>query len=265
VVVAGMSASESEQKGFVTVERDGPLGWVRLADPDRRNALGPSLVGELSSVLRTLERDPSVRVVILSSVGKHFCAGGDIAVFDKTVAGGRDYVYDVIEVFRQIERLRKPVVASIRGYTLGGGFELAMSCDLIIASVTTQLGLPETSIGAVPAFALFRLTELMGRSTTKEIVWLQRKLTATEGVSAGLIAEAVADEDLESRTREVGLQLAAIPRVALELSKAAINGDVVDRTLFASTSAAAVTWGTDAIAEGRRAFYEKRSPVFPEE
>jgi enoyl-CoA hydratase len=249
----------------VRVERVGRVGVATLADPERRNALGPSMVATLAATLAELDRDPQVRSIVLRGEGPHFCAGGDISTFERGVSGGRDYVYDVIGLCRQIEHMRRPVLAAVRGYTLGGGFELALACDQIIASESAMFSLPELSVGAVPAFALVRLTEIAGRSLCKQMAWSGDRINAASALEHRVIASVVPDQELEKRSLAWASDLAALPRVAAETVKALVNSEIADRTLFESATSAAVMWGTKGLAEGRQAFFEKRTPYFPDE
>jgi enoyl-CoA hydratase/carnithine racemase len=251
--------------GVVDVRVEGRIGRIRLDDPKRLNALGPAVLAGLEAALDRVEADPAVRVVVLEAAGEHFSAGGDIAVFDLGVAAGRDYVRRVIASFRRLEHLAKPVVAAVRGFALGGGFELAMACDLVVASTTARFGLPETKVGAIPGYAVIRLPEIVGRQRAKEIIWSARRLEPAEAVALGLAVAEVADDQLEASVLRLAGQVAGVPRVAAEVIKAAVNGGIADRALFESTTAAALMWGTAGIKEGQRAFYEKRPPAFPDE
>lgn len=241
------------------------VAYLTLNDPARRNALGPDLLAELHTAWSAVERDREVRVVVLRAAGTDFCAGGDISTFDRGVAGGRDYVYDTVGAFRRVEHCRKPVLAGVRGRALGGGFELAMAADLIIAADTARFALPELSVGAVPAFALVRLGELIGRSRAKQLAWSGRRLEPAEAERIGLVSQVVAEGDLDATVEVQARALVALPRVAAETVKAAVNREIADHALFESTTAAAMLWGTEGIAEGRRAFYDKRPPNFPDE
>ncbi|MGA3254761.1 MAG: enoyl-CoA hydratase/isomerase family protein [Mycobacterium sp.] len=256
-------------ESLVMVEVRDRIGFVTLNDPGRRNALGPDLLASLGAAWAQIEQDRSVRAVVLRATGSDFCAGGDIATFDLGVGGGREYVYETIGAFRRIEHCRKPVVASVRGRALGGGFELAMACDLVVASADARFALPELSVGAVPAFALVRLGEIVGRSRAKQIAWSGRRVDAVEAQGLGLVCtvvdDSLDDSALDDATEQQARQLVELPRIAAETVKAAFNREIADRALFESTTTAAMLWGTEGIAEGRRAFYEKRPPRFPDE
>jgi enoyl-CoA hydratase/carnithine racemase len=252
-------------QGPLSVERDGRVGVLTMRDEGRRNALGAEMVAQLTDALANLDRDSGIRSVLLRSSGANFCAGGDIRAFDRSVVGGRDYVYDTVNLFRAIEHMRKPVIATVRGYALGGGFELALSCDLIVASDTASFGLPEVSVGAVPAFALVRLAEVAGRAWTKSLAWSARRVTAAEAYQRGVLDRVVPDAELDAESLRLAQDLATLPRVAAEVVKASANRDIADHVLYDSATTAAVMWGTAGIAEGRAAFLERRTPVFPDE
>jgi enoyl-CoA hydratase/carnithine racemase len=252
-------------ESLVIVEIRDRIGFVTLNDPSRRNALGPELLASFAAVWAQIEQDRGVRAIVLRASGSDFCAGGDISTFDLGVGGGRDYVYETIGAFRRIEHCRKPVVASVRGRALGGGFELAMACDLIVASTDARFALPELSVGAVPAFALVRLGEIIGRSRAKQIAWSGRRVDAEEARALGLVCDIVEDTALDAATELQARQLVELPRIAAETVKAAFNREIADRALFESTATAAVMWGTEGMAEGRRAFFAKRPPRFPDE
>jgi enoyl-CoA hydratase len=241
------------------------VAWITLADPDRRNALGPAVLRHLRGAFADLTVDRSIRAIVIDAEGEHFCAGGDFAVFDVGVAAGRDYVLEVIGCFRIIEHARMPVIAAVQGFALGGGFELAMSCDLVVATDTAQFGLPETGIGAIPGYAIVRLPELIGRQRAKRLMWTGERLGSQEAQALGLVTAVVPADGLAAAAEDLARQVILPPRVAVELVKAAANREIADRSLFESTTAAALMWGTEGIAEGRRAFYERRTPVFPDE
>jgi enoyl-CoA hydratase/carnithine racemase len=243
----------------------GRTAWIKLADPDRRNALTQPLIASIREDFGAMAADPSVRVIVLSAEGDHFCAGGDIGAFDLGVVGGRDYVHDIIGLFRLIEHCRKPVIAAVRGFAFGGGFELAMSCDLIVAGTSAKLSLPEIGVGAIPGYAIVRLPELIGRQRAKHLMWTAERMDAARAAELGLVTSVVVDTELEKTAQALADRVGGAPRVATELIKAAVNCDIADRALFESTTAASLLWGTESIKEGKSAFYEHRPAVFPEE
>jgi enoyl-CoA hydratase/carnithine racemase len=241
------------------------VGVISLASPDTLNALNPTMVDLLRSTLRGLDRDPGVGAIVLRGEGKHFCAGGDISTFERALAGGRDYVYDVIGLCRQIEHARRPVIAAVHGYALGGGFELALACDQIIAADSARFAVPELSVGAVPGFALVRLSEVAGRQFAKHLAWSGTRIDATTALARGVVTEVVSEAELQAHALDRAATLAALPRVAAETVKALANAAVADRALLESVTSSALMWGTQGLAEGRAAFFEKRDPSFPAE
>ncbi|GAA1868792.1 enoyl-CoA hydratase-related protein [Pseudonocardia ailaonensis] len=249
----------------VEVERHGKVAVVTLANPAAHNALDKAMVAELSRTLRDLDDDATARAVVLRGAGRNFCAGGDISTFDEGVAGGRDYVYAVIGLCRQIEHARTPVIAAVHGRALGGGFELALACDDIVAAESAQFAVPELRVGAVPGFALVRLGEIGGRALAKRMAWTGAALDARAALANRVVGEVVPDEDLRAVALARATVIAAQPRVAAETVKALANASVADRSLVESVTSSALQWGTRALAEGKDAFFGKRAPVFPDD
>jgi hypothetical protein len=151
------------------------------------------------------------------------------------------------------------------GYALGGGFELALSCDLIVASNTPTFGPQEFSVGVAPAFAPIPLAEVAGRAWTKSQAWSARRATVAEAYQRGVLDRIVADAELDAESLRVAQGLTKLPRVAAEVVKASANRDIADRVLYHGATTAAAMCGTAGIAEGRAAGPERRTPVFPDE
>lgn len=250
-------------RSVIGTRLSGSIGWIILDDAEHRNALGPEMIEKLVESIAALEADPAIRAIVIRSSGDHFCGGADIAVFDLDVPSGRDFLYSVIGCFRRLEQCRKPTIAAVRGLALGGGFELAIACDLIVATVAAQFGLPEVRVGAIPGYGILRLPELIGRPRAKMLMWSGERLSAEDARDLGLVAAVVQDTELEAAAGSIAEKIASGPRVAVELIKAGANSEIADRALFETTTAAALTWGTAAMREGARSFFEKRPPNFP--
>jgi enoyl-CoA hydratase len=179
----------------VLIERDEPIAVVRLNRPEQLNALSNQLMGELVGALENLDDDESIRCIVLSGNDKVFAAGADInelsdATHLELYFGGR------IDKWDAIRKIRTPIVAAVSGYCLGGGCELAMACDLIIASETAQFGQPETNLGVLPgAGGTQRLTRAIGKSKAMDVILTGRFLSAREAEQAGLVARVASEED----------------------------------------------------------------------
>src|SRR5207245_4830115 len=178
----------------VLVERDEPIAVVLLNRPDALNALSDELMEELVSGLEELDRDEAVRCIILGGSERAFAAGADIAELARSSAIDL-YYQRRIERWDAIRALWTPLVAAVSGFCLGGGCELAMSCDLIIASETAQFGQPETTLGIIPgAGGTQRLTRVVGKALAMDVILSGRRLTAQEALAAGLVSRVVARE-----------------------------------------------------------------------
>jgi enoyl-CoA hydratase len=250
---------------LVLVEREEPIAVVLLNRPEQLNALSDELMDELVSELQTLDDDHQIRCVVLGGSERAFAAGADIG--ELAEASPVDLYYQRrVDRWDAIRTLRKPLVAAVSGYCLGGGCELAMACDLIVASETAVFGQPETGVGIIPgAGGTQRLTRAVGKSVAMDVVLSGRRLSAREALDAGLVARVVAREAWLDEAKHVAREIAAKAPVATLLAKEAVNRayegalslglDYERRALYLAFSS------VDA-REGLNAFLEKRPPEF---
>ncbi len=250
---------------LVLVERDGPIAVVLLNRPEALNALSDELMDELVTRLTELDREEDVRCIVLGGSERAFAAGADIAELAKS--SPIDLYYQRrVERWDVIAGLWTPLVAAVSGFCLGGGCELAMACDLIVASETAQFGQPETGVGVIPgAGGTQRLTRAVGKSLAMDVILSGRFLSADEALRAGLVARVVAREAWLDEAKRVARAIAEKPPVATRLAK-----EAVDRS-FESTLALGVEYERRLLAlafasedakEGLNAFLEKRRPEF---
>jgi enoyl-CoA hydratase len=250
---------------LVLVERDGPIAVVLLNRPDALNALSDELMEALVSTLVEVDRDEEVRCIVLGGSERVFAAGADIAELAK--ASPIDLYYQRrVERWDAIAGLWTPLVAAVSGYCLGGGCELAMACDLIVASETAQFGQPETGVGVIPgAGGTQRLTRAVGKSLAMDVILSGRFLSADEALRAGLVARVVAREAWLDEAKRVARAIAAKPPVATRLAKEAVDrafestltlGVEYERRLLA------LAFASEDAKEGLNAFLEKRKPDF---
>jgi enoyl-CoA hydratase/carnithine racemase len=209
------------------VEHDGPFAIVTLNRPDSMNALSRALVQELGTCFAALDNDRDVRVVILTGSGeKAFCAGADLkerrGMSEDEVRAMLGYYR---ESFGRIDTLTKPVVAALNGVALGGGFELALACDLRVAAPTASVGLPETSLAIIPgAGGTQRLPRLVGPGKAKELILLARRIPATEAFSLGLVTAVAGDgEPVVAAAKRLTESLASGAPIALAAAMEAID------------------------------------------
>lgn len=249
----------------ILVETRDSVGLIRLNRPQALNALSKDLIADLNHALDGFEADDTIGAVVLTGSDKAFAAGADIReMMDLTVA---DVVLDdFVARWERVTRMRKPVIAAVAGYALGGGCELAMMCDFILAADTAKFGQPEISLGLIPgAGGTQRLTRLIGKAKAMEMVLTGRMMAAGEAERAGLVARVVPAAELLDDALQTAARIAALSRPAVFLAKEAINraeetalaeGVRYERRAFYSLFA------TEDRLEGMRAFAEKRAARF---
>jgi enoyl-CoA hydratase len=249
----------------VLIERDEPIAVVRLNRPEQRNALSIQLMNELVGALENLDADETIRCIVLTGDEKAFAAGADIrelsdATHFELYFGGR------IDKWDAIRKIRTPVVAAVSGYCLGGGCELAMACDLIVASESAQFGQPETNLAVLPgAGGTQRLTRAVGKSKAMDVILTGRFLSAQEAEEAGLVARVFSQETWLEEAKGVAQAIASKSPVGVRLAKEAVN-QAFETTLAAGLDAERKAFhlalSSEDAREGLKAFLEKRAPDF---
>ncbi|MDW8277392.1 MAG: enoyl-CoA hydratase-related protein [Anaerolineales bacterium] len=247
----------------ILVERRGRVGLVMLNRPQALNALNRTLLAELSQTLADFEADETVGAVVITGGERVFAAGADIR--DMAEASEEEMRRNgFVELFDSLRRVRKPVVAAVSGYALGGGCELALACDIILASETARFGLPEVTIGVIPgAGGTQRLTHIVGKYLAMEMILNNRHLTATEAAQFGLVNRVLPVERLLDESLALAQSLAERAPLAVRAAKQAVNqafegslseGLTEERDLFYRL------FSTEDQKEGMKAFLEKRKP-----
>jgi enoyl-CoA hydratase len=252
-------------EALVLVERDDPIAVVTLNRPQQLNALSEPLMEELVERLTELDRDPAVRCIVLAGSERAFAAGADIG--EMAEASAMDMLYARrVERWDAIRKLWTPLVAAVSGFCLGGGNELAMSCDLIVASETAKFGQPETSLGIIPgAGGTQRLTRAVGKAKAMDVILTGRFLDAWEAERAGLVARVVAPEAWLEEAKRVAREIAARGPVAQRLAKEAVNrsfDSTLELGLEHERRLLYLAFASEDAREGLTAFGEKRDPEF---
>jgi len=250
---------------YILVDRDGPLGIVTLNRPRQLNALNWDLVGELGQALEAFDRDDAIRCIIITGAGdRAFAAGADIK--EMAEATPVTMLTGAFEGWERIRRIHKPLIAAVNGYALGGGCELAMHCDIIVASETAQFGQPEINIGVIPgAGGTQRLTRAIGKYLAMEMVLTGRNFSAAELHRAGLVNRVVPAGELMSAAKEIGMKIAAKGPIAVRLAKESVNAALetpLEEGLSIERRNFCLLFSTEDQKEGMRAFVEKRPPEF---
>ncbi len=249
----------------ILVERRGRVGLVTLNRPKALNALNAQVIGEIEAALSDFDADDEISAMVITGSDKAFAAGADIKeMLEKDFATA--FATDFIAPWQKIAEHTKPVIAAVAGYALGGGCELAMMCDLILAADNAKFGQPEINLGTIPgAGGTQRLARAVGKSKAMEMVLTGRMMEAVEAERAGLVARIVPLADLVDEAVRLGETIASKSQPIVAMAKDAVNaayettlaeGIKVERRAFYGTFA------TDDRREGMTAFAEKRSPNF---
>ncbi len=249
----------------IVINRKGKSGTILLNRPEALNALDTGMLAELESSIDELEKDESIRVIIITG-DKNFCAGADIReMMGLSPEEAGKFAELGHRVFDRIENCAKPVIAAIKGYALGGGCELALACDIRIAGESARLGQPEVKLGLVPGFGgSQRLTRLVGTSRAKELILTGKIIGSSEAEFIGLVNLIVPDKELIHKTEETGSLIEQASPYAVKLAKQLANrSSAATRELAMMDIEAFIDcYKSDEHIEGMGAFVEKRKPRF---
>lgn len=247
---------------------DDGVAVLTVDRPERLNAFDSSMVREMRAVLARLEGDEAVRAIVVTGAGdKAFIAGGDVAEMrDLDLARAERFVHAGQQLTVEIERMGKPVIAAVNGYALGGGTEIALACDIRLASDTAVFGLPEVTLGILPGWGgTQRAARLLGRGVALELILTGRRITAEEALRVGLVNRVVPAAELMSEAQEMARLIARNSPAAVRQAKKAIHRGA-DADLDQGLAIEAEAW-LHLIAhpdrrEGLSALLEKRAPVW---
>ena len=241
------------------------VALVRLNRPKELNALNLQLMQELKQGLATLDKDPAVRVIIITGNEKAFAAGADIKQMSDQSAIDMLKV-DQFSTWDQIKKTKKPLIAAVSGFALGGGCELAMTCDLIVASESAKFGQPEIKIGVMPgAGGTQRLTRAVGKVRAMEMVLTGKFINAEEALQFGLVNKVVPTELYLEEANKLAQTIASMSPVAVQMAKEAVNRSFethLDEGLHFERKNFYLLFASNDQKEGMKAFIEKRDPDF---
>jgi enoyl-CoA hydratase len=247
----------------ILTETRGRVGLITLNRPQAMNALNLQLLTEILAELTIFDRDPAIGAVVLAGSERVFAAGADIK-FMAEASAAEMRANGYVELFEGVRKIQKPVIAAVSGFALGGGCELAMSCDLLVASETARFGQPEVTIGVIPgAGGTQRLTRAVGKAIAMEMVLNNRTLSAAEALQFGLVNRVVPVERFLDESLALAADIASRPPLAVAAAKAAVN-QAFELPLAAALAAERELFyplfDTADQKEGMRAFLEKRKP-----
>ncbi len=254
-----------EEYSYILVERDENIGIVTLNRPKELNALNNQLVAELADALETFERDETVRCIVITGAGdRAFAAGADIKeMSDKSPI---DMMLGGFESWGRIRRIRKPMIAAVGGYALGGGCELAMHCDMIVASENARFGQPEINLGVIPgAGGTQRLARTFGKYRAMEMVLTGVPFTAQEMADHNLVNRVVAKGEHLNEALKLAKVVAAKAPIAVQLGKEAVQAAFetsLEEGLDHERKNFFLLFATEDMREGMKAFIEKREAKF---
>ena len=250
---------------YIRVRTDDAVGIIQLHRPEVLNALSSGLIDELIAALQAFDADDAIRCLVLTGSDRAFAAGADIK--EMAEASTIDMLQrDNLARWERIRNIKKPIIAAVSGFALGGGNELAMSCDMIIASETAMFGQPEINIGVMPgAGGTQRLTRAIGKARAMELILTGRQMTAREAEQAGLVTRVVPREAYLEEAIRLAHEIATKAPLAVRLAKAAVNKAYelpLREGLEAERNAFYALFSSADQKEGMRAFVEKRKATY---
>ena len=250
---------------FIETDIKESIGIIQLNRPKQLNSLNRNMVGEIIVALEEYDRDDNVRVIILTGKGRAFSAGADI----DEMTGDDPISLELLNQFADWDRftlIKKPIIGAVKGFVFGGGFELALCCDLLIAASGTAFSFPEVGLGVMPgAGGTQRLTKLVGRTKALEWLWTGGRISAESALEERVINKIVSPELLMEETMKFANKLAKQPPLSVRLIKDSVN-KAVDYSLYEGMQYERknfyLLFGSDDQKEGMNAFVEKRQPNY---
>lgn len=250
---------------IITRIDDNNIGYIRLNRPEALNALNRTVMNEVCDAARVMDDDDDVSIILILGSEKTFAAGADIKEM-ATLSFADAYTINLFSGWDALANIRKPLVAAVSGYALGGGCELAMMCDLILASETAKFGQPEINLGIMPGMGgTQRMTRAIGKAKAMDLMLTGRMISATEAESYGLVARVFSADTFESEVEKFALEVAGKSQIATRMIKESINvafqSPLSEGLRFELRSSQSV-FSTDDQKEGMAAFIEKRKAKF---
>lgn len=249
------------------IEKNEGICTVKINNPQTLNSLNAEVLKDIECAFDQIKDDDEIQVVVLTGEGKAFVAGADIAYMrDLDPAQAKKFSEDGSRLFRKIETLNKVVIAAVNGFALGGGCELAMACDIRVASVKAKFGQPEVGLGIIPGFSgTQRLARLVGLGRAKELIFTGGHIDAEEAYRIGIVNKVTEKENLMEETYKMADKIKSNSRVALKYAKESINRGIetdIETGIAYESNVFGLCFASEDQEEGMSAFLEKRHPNF---
>jgi enoyl-CoA hydratase len=250
---------------YIITEKAEKMGFVKINRPDVYNAVNVEAILEIENAMHEFNNDDGVRVVVITGEGKSFVSGSDISkLVEMDSLKAREYSQIGQRVLDFVEKMEKPVIAAVNGFALGSGCEIAMACDIRIASEKAKFGQPEVKLGLIPGHAgTQRLARLVGLAKAKELIFTGEMIDAQEALRIGLVNKVVAPELLMDEAKNIAQKIMEVGPTAVRLAKTVLNRGADANLAIANsyeTEAFSILFSTEEAKEGMKAFLEKRKP-----
>jgi enoyl-CoA hydratase len=244
-------------------EQDG-IAYITINNPQKMNILDFDVYRGLYSAFESIEEDDRVGVAILTGEGdKAFVSGQDINTFQVSdLRGAKKFLRFCLKMFIELESLTKPVIAAVNGLALGGGTEILLACDIVVASEKARFGLPEAGIGVAPIWGIIRLANVVGSHKAKELMMTGDIISAEEALRIGLVNKVVPQEKVLEASEEIARKILSKAPLAIDVIKSSINRGVLSEGSSFSINANRLFFQTEDLKEGVDAFLKKRRPTF---
>jgi enoyl-CoA hydratase/carnithine racemase len=253
---------------FIQLEKEGGIAIISINRPDKNNAFNSTVMTEMSSAIEEIARDEKIRVVILTGSGKHFAAGADVEEL-KTLESpiqAHACLKKYTDVYEKLDSFEKPIIAAVKGFTLGGGCELMLCADIVIADSTAKIGLPEVKFGILPGGGgTQKLARLMGSNRAKEYLFTGEPMDAFQALNFGIVNRVVDPEKLMEEVKDLAYSISKRPPRSIQFIKQCVNqGTEIDlkAALELEKQAFTILCLTEDKKEGFSAFFERREPLF---
>jgi enoyl-CoA hydratase len=248
----------------VKYREQGGIAYITINNPQKMNILDFDVYHGLFSAFKSIEEDDHVGVAILTGEGdKAFVCGQDISTFQVSdLREAKKFVRFCLKMFTELESLSKPIIAAVNGLALGGGTEILLACDIVVASEKARFGLPESGVGVAPLWGIIRLANVVGSHKAKELMMTGDMISAEEALRIGLVNKVVPHEKVLKVAEEIAGKILLKAPLAIDLIKSSINRGVLSEGASFTINSNKFFFQTEDLKEGVNAFLKKRKPIF---